>query len=468
MQIFIHDNFMLTNGTAEKLYHTYAEHLPIIDFHNHLLPKDIASDRIFGNISSLWLEGDHYKWRAMRACGINEKYITGEAGHWEKFEKWAATVPKTLRNPLYHWTHLELKRYFGIDAILDPSSAREIFAICNEKAKTQDYSVRNLLRMMNIEYLCSMEDPTDTLKWHHQIKDNFEINVSAAFRPDNVLNILDNQFFIRYILQLSVLCGSEITNYQQLCAAIEQRHDFFHDFGTRQADVALDWFTFSPVNDSEADRVLRKALMGTQVSLSEANTYRATMLSFLCELNHSRHWVQQFHLGALRNINKKGTAELGGASGFDAMNDVTYIAEFGKFLDGMELRGKLAKSIFFNLNPRDNATILTLINSFNDGLIPGKMQYGPAWWFQDHKMGIEQHLNDLAAYGVMGNFIGMLTDSRSFLSFPRHEYFRRILCNMLGKEVEEGLIPNDDELLKNTIENLCYYNARAYLNLHTS
>lgn len=463
MASFIHDNFLLTNKTAQNFYHNFAKHLPIIDFHNHLIPKDIAEDRVFGSIGKLWLEGDHYKWRAMRANGINEEYITGKVSDWEKFEKWAATVPKTLRNPLYHWTHLELQRYFGINTLLNPSTARDIFDDCNEKVKTSEYSVRNLLRKMNVEYLCSTEDPVDSLTWHNKISDDFEIKVSTAFRPDKILNILDNESFNKYIHQLEKVCDFEITNYQLLCQAFEKRHNFFHAFGSRLADFALDWFTFINVKDAEADRIFKKVLLSENISLYEADAFRTSLLSFLCELNHNKKWAQQFHLGAVRNINERGARELGEATGFDAMNDLSYIAEFGKFLNKLELKGKLAKSIFFNLNPRDNAAVATLINSFNDSSIEGKMQYGPAWWFLDQKDGIERQLNDVSAYGILGNFIGMITDSRSFLSFPRHEYFRRILCNMLGKEVEEGLIPDDKELLKNTIENICYYNAKKYL-----
>ena len=462
---FIHDNFLLTNKHGEKLYHEYASHLPIIDFHNHLLPADIAEDRVFGNISTLWLEGDHYKWRAMRASGIHERYITGDASDWEKFDRWSRTVPKTLRSPLYHWTHLELSRYFGVDTLLDSDSAREIYDHCNARAATSEFSVQNLLRKMKVEYLCTTEDPAYDLGCHQRIKENFEIEVCAAFRPDNVLNIAQPGVFKKYVQELGEAAGIEITCYSELCHALEVRHDFFHAFGARLADFALDWFVFSGITDAEADRIFTRALSGKAVDVHECNGFRTSILSFLCELNYDKGWAQQFHMGALRNVNLKGTQEVGAACGFDAMNDVTYVAEVGKFLNGMELRQKLGKSIFFNLNPRDNAAVLALINSFNDGSIEGKMQYGPAWWFLDQKDGIEKHLDDLSAYGVMGNFIGMLTDSRSFLSFPRHEYFRRILCNTLGKDLQDGLIPDDQDLLKRTVENICYYNVRNYLAL---
>lgn len=463
MQSFIHDNFLLSNKHAERLYHDYASHLPIIDIHNHLVPRDIAEDRIFGNISRLWLEGDHYKWRAMRANGINEKYITGDAGDWEKFMHWSVTVPKTLRSPLYHWTHLELSRYFGIDTILDGKTARQIYEDCNEKALTSDFSVQNLLRKMNVEYLCTTEDPLNDLAWHREIKERFEVEVSAAFRPDSVLGISDPVSFKKYMRELSNAAGVDINSYDRLCQALEIRHDFFHAFGTRLADVALDWFTFSEINDREADNIFTKVLSGRSISQAEGDGFRTSILTFLCEMNNSKGWVQQFHMGALRNINLKGTKDVGAACGFDAINDVVYVGEIGKFLNSMEMRGKLTKSIFFNLNPRDNAAILALISSFNDGSVEGKMQYGPPWWFLDQKEGIERHLNDLSSYGVLGNFIGMLTDSRSFLSFPRHEYFRRILCNVLGKDIEEGLIPCDESLLKTTIESICYNNVKKYL-----
>lgn len=462
---FIHDNFLLTNKHAERLYHEYASRLPIIDFHNHLVPRDLAEDRVFGNISKLWLEGDHYKWRAMRANGINERYITGEANDWEKFDHWAITVPKTLRSPLYHWTHLELNRYFDVDTLLDPSRAREIYDHCNAKASTREFSVQNLIRKMNVEYLCTTEDPADDLSWHQKLKDQFETAVGAAFRPDNVLNISNGGLFRNYIHTLAKASGIEISSYQRLCEALELRHNFFHEFGTRLSDFALDWFVYSEISDAEADRIVKRVLSGKEINPAECDGFRTSILSFLCELNHNSGWAQQFHMGALRNINLKGTNEIGAACGFDAINDVTYVGEVGKFLNMLEVRGKLAKSIFFNLNPRDNAAVLALINSFNDGSVEGKMQYGPAWWFLDQKGGIENHLNDLSAYGVLGNFIGMLTDSRSFLSFPRHEYFRRILCNTLGGDVEAGLIPEDDLLLKSTIENICYKNVKKYLGL---
>lgn len=465
MQGFIHDNFLLENNTAERLYHEYAKELPIIDFHNHLVPKDIAEDRLFGSIGSLWLEGDHYKWRAMRACGISEKYITGDGSDWEKFKRWAQTVPATLRSPLYHWTHLELKRYFGIDELLNPDTAYSIYEQCNEKAVSDAYSVRNLIRKMHVEYLCSMEDPIDNLGWHKAIQKDFEVTVSAAFRPDNVLSILNTGKFIAYIRRLEHTQDNVITNYNQLCDVLKNRHGYFADFGCTQADIALDWFTFSEANEIETDRIFRKALSGKQVSPEEAGAFRTSILSFLCELNHAADWVQQFHLGALRNVNSRGVKEIGEASGFDAINDVNYVGELGRFLDAMECRGKLAKSIFFNLNPRDNAALITLINSFNDGSVAGKMQYGPPWWFLDQKDGIERQLNDLSIYGVLGNFIGMLTDSRSFLSFPRHEYFRRILCNLVGRDVERGLVPADEELLKKLVQNISYYNSKSFLGL---
>ncbi len=465
MRPFIHDSFLLTNQYAERLYHDFAAGLPIVDFHNHLVPRDIAEDRIIGNISKLWLEGDHYKWRAMRASGIDERYITGDATDWEKFLSWSRIVPRTIRSPLYHWTHLELKRYFGIDDLLDERSARVIYDHCNAKASSPEFSVQNLLRKMKVKYLCTTEDACYDLGWHREIRRNFEIEVSAAFRPDQVMEPGNGQQFIRYIKRLGVATDMDIASFNSLCQALEIRHEAFHAFGSRLSDIALDWFTFAAISDHEADRIFRKALSGQTLEQSECDGFRTSVLAFLCELNHSKEWAQQFHIGALRNVNMKGTVSIGAACGFDAMNDVTYVREIGKFLDYIEQRGKLAKSIFFNLNPRDNAAVLALINSFNDGSVEGKMQYGPPWWFLDHKDGIEKHLNDLSAYSVLGNFIGMLTDSRSFLSFPRHEYFRRILCNTLGKDVEEGIVPWDEALLKRIVEDICYHNVIKYLRL---
>lgn len=465
MHPFIHEDFLLSNNTARSYYHDYAKHLPIIDFHNHLAPKDIAQDRIFNNISQLWLEGDHYKWRAMRACGIEEASITGKSGDWEKFKAWATVVPKMLRNPLYHWTHLELFRYFGINELLCESSSKRIFDLCNQMVESPNYSVRNLLRKMNVEHLCSTEDPTDELNWHRKVAGDFEITFSAAFRPDRILNIYNNAAFNSYIQQLEKVCDNEIQNYKDLCDALEKRHNYFHDFGTRLSDIALDWFRFIEVNNSEADRIFKKAIQKNEVTLEESDAFRTSILSFICELNFNKHWAQQFHLGALRNVNMRAYYQFGDATGFDSIGDKPYVTELGKLLNKLELKGVLARSIFFNLNPKDNAALIALINSFNDSSVEGKMQYGPAWWFLDQKHGIEEHLNDVSVYGVLGVFIGMITDSRSFLSFPRHEYFRRILCNLLGTEVEDGLIPNDSSLIKTLVENICYFNAKKYLNL---
>lgn len=468
MPSFIHDHFLLSNSYAERLYHEYAKDLPIIDFHNHLVPKDLAEDRVFGNISKLWLEGDHYKWRAMRANGIDERFITGRSNDWEKFLHWAITVPKTLRSPLYHWTHLELKRYFDVDELLNEKTARDLYDHCNAKAATAEFSVHNLLRRMNVEYLCTTEDPVCSLEWHKKIRQNFEIEVSAAFRPDPVLAIHDTATFRPYVETLGASADVDINSYDALRRALDARHVYFHASGTRLSDIALDWFTFVSVSDEDTDRIFRKAMASQPISESECNAFRTSVLVFLCELNDRRGWAQQFHMGALRNVNTKGTTEIGAACGFDAMNDLTYVGEIGKMLNTLECRGALAKSIFFNLNPRDNAAVIALINSFNDGKVEGKMQYGPPWWFLDQKDGIERHLNDLSAYGVLGNFIGMLTDSRSFLSFPRHEYFRRILCNTLGRDIQDGLIPFDEDLLKTTVQDICYYNVKRYLGLSKS
>lgn len=460
---YINDDFLLTNPTARYLYHQYAKGLPVIDFHNHLPVKDMVDDRIFGNISTIWLEGDHYKWRAMRACGIDEYYITGAASDWEKFEKWAQTVPYLIRNPLYHWTHLELKRYFHIDELLDQRHAATIYDRCNEKLATADYSTRNLLRKANIEYLCTTEDPMTDLSWHQQLQADFEIGVSAAFRCDPILNIHEIGSFYRYVEALQHKVDCEIETFDQLCQVLERRHHDFHQFGCRLADFALDWFVFAEADSLTVNRIFGAARAGQSITRQEVNIFRTAILSFLCELNHVHSWAQQFHLGALRDVNLRGVNQVGQACGFDAINDVTYIAELGKFLNAMEQRQSLAKSIFFNLNPRDGSALAALVNTFNDGSIQGKMQYGPAWWFLDQKNGIEMQLNDFSIYGALGTFIGMLTDSRSFLSFTRHEYFRRILCNMLGSEMEAGLLPDEKSLLGETVENICYHNVKKYL-----
>lgn len=465
MQPFIHDTFLLNNPTAEELYHNHAKSLPIIDFHNHLSPKDIAEDRIFDNISRIWLEGDHYKWRAMRACGIDEYFITGGADDWAKFEKWAETVPRLLRNPLYHWTHMELTRYFDVQDLLHPGSAPAIYDRCNHVLTTPDFSVRNLLRKANVESMITIEDPVYDLNWHRRIRENFEIKVQAAFRPDPIFTIRQPETFREYVLALSQASNIPIASFGQLCQAFDQRHITFHEFGCRMADFALDEFQCENGSEREADTIFRKALSGKLVDKREANLFLVAILQFLCRLNHQRGWTQQFHLGALRDINQRGVRNIGAACGFDAVNDVPYVAEFGKFLNYLENDKVLARSICFNLNARDNDALAALVNTFNDGSSEGKMQYGPAWWFLDQKEGIEAQLDSLSVYGVLGTFIGMLTDSRSFLSFTRHEYFRRILCNVLGRETEAGLLPNDMELLGKTVEDICYNNSKKYLEI---
>src|SRR3546814_688736 len=401
----------------------------------------------------------------MRACGIHEHFITGPADDWARFEKWAETVPRLLRNPLYHWTHMELARYFGINELLDSRSAADIYAQCNRVLATPDFSVRNLLRKANIEPMITIEDPVYDLTWHRLIREEYEIKVQAAFRPDPIFNIRQPEAFNQYVLALSQASDTDIGNITQLYQAFEQRHTEFHQFGSRMADFALDWFAYEQGSDIEVDGIFRKALSGKLVDIREANMFRVAVLLFLCKLNHQRGWVQQFHLGALRDVNQRGVIQIGAACGFDAVNDVPYVAEFGKFLNCLEMSGTLARSICFNLNARDNAALAALVNTFNDGSTEGKMQYGPAWWFLDQKGGIEEQLDSFSVYGVLGTFIGMLTDSRSFLSFTRHEYFRRVLCNMLGQEAEAGLLPNDMELLGKTVENICYYNAKKYLEI---
>lgn len=465
MTRFIHDHFLLRTKTAERLYHEIAEKLPIIDFHNHLIPKYMAEDRVFDTIGQLWLEGDHYKWRAMRSNGINEKFITGASSDWEKFKSWADTVPQTIRNPLYHWTHLELARYFDEYTILGPETAKGIYERCNEKVKSKAYSTRNLLRKMNVELLCTTEDPTDDLDHYKSMKNDFkDIKVTTSFRPDNVLNIKNTETFNEYMSKLEEASSTSISSYQDLCEAIKKRHDFFHDFGCCLSDIALDTFTYEDAQKSEIAQIFERARVNREIDKRSSDKFITAMLRFLCELNHNRNWVQQFHMGALRRVSERGVKQVGDACGFDSINDQPYIESLGNFLSQIEASGTLGKSIFYNLNPKDNAALATLVGNFNDGNEVGKMQYGPAWWFLDQKDGIEKQLNDVSTYGVLGNFVGMLTDSRSFLSFTRHEYFRRLLCDLIGWDVERGLIPDEDTILKPVIEGVCYHNAKNYFN----
>ena len=459
---FIKDNFLLQNEFAEKLYQDYAAKQPIIDYHNHLPSKDIAEDRSFDNITQVWLYGDHYKWRAMRTLGIDEKYITGDASDKEKFLAWAKTVPHTLRNPLYHWTHLELKRYFGIDEPLNEESAERIYEEVNRQLQLPQNSCRGLLKKMNVETVCTTEDPTDTLEYHQQLaKSDFEIKMSTAFRPDKAI-LIDADGYNAYIDKLADTAEVSISSFDNLKDALRKRIQFFHENGCRLCDHGLNFVSFEEFTDAEIEQIFSKKRKGEAVSELEAEKFKTAMLLFLGKTYHEFGWVQQFHLGALRNNNKRMLKELGPDTGWDSIGDFKQAENLSAFLDALDGKDKLTKTILYNLNPADNEIFATMIGNFNDGSVKGKVQLGSGWWFLDQKDGIIKQLNALSNMGLVSCFIGMLTDSRSFLSFPRHEYFRRVLCNLFGTEMEAGELPKDYELVGQTIADISYNNAKEY------
>ena len=458
---FIHEHFLLENGYAVDLYQGYAETLPVIDYHNHLSPQEIAEDKRYDNLSQIWLAGDHYKWRAMRANGVSEQYITGTASDWEKFEQWAQTVPQTLRNPLFHWTQLELKRYFNVDQFLNRNSAKEIYHTCGEMLRSDSFSVRNLLLKSGVESLCTTDDPTDDLRYHQQLKvDGFSVKILPTFRPDQAI-LIEKKSFLPYLERLGQFTGKEIRQFSQLLEALEQRMEYFHAQGCRIADHGLEQIYAADYTASEIEQIFQQRLKGT-INRIEARKFSSSILLELGRMYHRKGWVQQYHLGALRNQNRRLLRELGPDTGFDSIGDFSQAQALGKFLDQLDEHNQLAKTILYNLNPRDNEVFAAMAGNFNDGTIPGKMQYGSAWWYLDQLDGMEKQINTLSNIGLLSRFVGMLTDSRSFLSFPRHEYFRRLLCNILGKDMERGHLPKDLPMVGSLVQNVCYFNAKQY------
>jgi glucuronate isomerase len=463
---FITDDFLLHSEAAKTLYHNYAKTQPIFDYHCHLSPKDIAEDRQFENLTQIWIEGDHYKYRAMRANGIDEKYITGDASDYEKFLKWADTVPNTLRNPLYHWTHLELKNYFGITTLLDSNSAETIYNEATALLKKPEYSIRNILLKMNVKVVGTTDDPTDDLQYHKKIKnDNFEIKVLPSFRPDKATEIEKGQAFVEWIKKLEQSVGFSIPDFSKLIQALNNRHDFFHEMGCRISDHGHTTFYGENFTDEEVNSIFQNALQGKSPSDLEVNKYKSAVLFELASMNKAKSWAQQFHVGAIRNNNAKMLQELGPDQGFDSLGDLNMADNMSKFFGKLSKNDALTKTIVYNLNPRDSEMFASMAANFNDGKIAGKMQYGAAWWFLDQKDGMEKQLNVLSNFGLLSRFVGMVTDSRSFLSFPRHEYFRRILCNVLGDEIQKGELPNNMQLIGTMVENICYKNAVAYFEI---
>lgn len=464
---FITDDFLLHNDFAKKLYHDFAKTQPIYDYHSHLSPKDIAEDRQFENITQLWIEGDHYKWRAMRANGIDERYITGDASDFEKFQKYAETLPNTLRNPLYHWTHLELQRYFEITELLNAESAQKIYDTCNELLKKPAYSVRNLLHKMNVKMVGTTDDPTDDLQYHKQLLDEgFTISVLPTFRPDKATEIEKGDVFVLWIKKLERVISFRIQYFNDLVKALQKRHDFFHEMGCRISDHGHASFYNAAYTDLEINLIFEKGMQSEPLTSLEIEKYKSALLFEIAVMNHKKSWVQQFHVGAIRNNNSKMMNLIGPDQGFDSIGDLTMAQSMSGFFDKLNSNDALTKTIVYNLNPRDNEMMASMAANFNDGSIPGKMQYGAAWWFLDQKDGMQKQLDVLSNFGLLSRFVGMLTDSRSFLSFPRHEYFRRILCNVLGEEMEKAELPNDMNLIGDLVQKICSENAVQYFDFH--
>jgi len=463
---FITDNFLLHNKYAEELYHGYAAKQPIIDYHCHLSPAQIAKDHIFENLTQVWIQGDHYKWRAMRAAGVNERLITGSANDDEKFLAWASTVPYTLRNPLYHWTHLELKRYFDIDLLLNKETAQEIYQETSAKLNKGAYSCQNLIQNMNVEVVCTTEDPTDTLEHHQQLaKSDFGVHISTSFRPDKAL-LISHEGYNSYLDVLGEISGMEIASYKTLCDALAKRIAYFHENGCRLSDHGLNYIPFVEASNIELESIFVKGRKEENLTREEVEKYQTALLLFLGEQYHAKGWVQQFHLGALRNNNSRKFKELGPDTGWDSIGDYPQAYTLSRYLDALDTNDNLAKTILYNLNPADNEMLAAMIGNFNDGSIKGKMQFGSGWWFLDQKEGITRQLNALSNMGLLSCFIGMLTDSRSFLSYPRHEYFRRVLCNILGEEMQKGELPEEMDLIGKIVVDICYQNAKEYFNFN--
>ena len=462
---FLSDDFLLKNKFSQRLYHAYAKDLPIIDYHNHLPPAEIASNRKFENISSLWLAGDHYKWRAMRTLGIDEHYITGKASAAEKFDKWAYTLPYTVRNPLFQWSALELKRYFGVTDLLSPSNSSKIYSTTSEILQEESFRTRGLLERMKVEVVGTTDDPTDDLSQHLAYrKEGHAMGMYPTFRPDKAFAIGQPQNYSSYLGALGTAAGIEISSFDTLIEALYKRIDFFHSMGCRMADHGLERLSFSTESHLSADRIFKNTLAGNLPTVAEKEHFTFQILSLLSKQYHAKGWVQQFHLGAIRNTNERMLQQLGPDTGFDSIGDFDQAKSLASFFNELDKTDQLAKTVIYNLNPRDNEVFASMIGNFNDGSVKGKMQYGSGWWYLDQKDGMEKQLNALSNLGLLSCFIGMLTDSRSFLSFPRHEYFRRILCQLIGQEVEQGELPWDEQWLGKIIQDVCYNNAKAYFN----
>lgn len=462
------ENFLLQTETAQKLYHEHAAKMPIIDYHCHLIPKMVADDHKFKSITEIWLGGDHYKWRAMRSNGVDERFCTGtDTTDWEKFEKWAETVPYTFRNPLYHWTHLELKTAFGIDKLLNPTTAREIFDECNDKLQNDpNMTARGLMRRYNVETVCTTDDPVDSLEYHKQVRDSgFEIKMLPTWRPDKAMAVENPAEFRAYVEKLAEVSGVTINKFSDMVDALQKRHDFFEEMGCRLSDHGIEEFYAADYTDAEIDAIFDKVYGGKELTHEEIDKFKSAMMIVFGEMDYASGWTQQFHYGAIRNNNSKMFKLLGPDTGFDSIGEFNTAKSCARYLDKLNSRGKLTKTILYNLNPCANEVIATMLGNFQDGSVPGKIQFGSGWWFLDQKDGMQKQMNALSLLGLLSRFVGMLTDSRSFLSYPRHEYFRRTLCNLVGTDVENGEIPYtgyEAERVNQMIEDICYNNAKNY------
>ena len=468
MKDFMDKNFLLQTETAQMLYHEHAAKMPIIDYHCHLIPKMVADDHKFRSLTEIWLGGDHYKWRAMRSNGVPEKYCTGsDTTDWEKFEKWAETVPYTFRNPLYVWTHLELKTAFVIEKVLNPKTAREIYDECTDKLQHDPtYTARGMMRRYNVETVCTTDDPVDTLEWHKKTRESgFEIKMIPAWRPDKAMAVENPQNFRTYIEKLSEVSGVAISKFQDVVDALQNRHDFFAENGCKLSDHGIEEFYAEDYTDAEINAIFNKVYGGTELTHEEVLKFKSAMMVIFAEMDHESGWAQQFHYGAIRDNNTKMFNLLGPDTGFDSIGQFNTAKAMSKFLNRLATNDKLTKTIIYNLNPADNEVVATMLGNFQDGTCPGKIQWGSGWWFLDQKDGMEKQMNALSLLGLLSRFVGMLTDSRSFLSYPRHEYFRRVLCNLVGRDIENGEIPvSEMERVKQMIEDISYYNAKNYFN----
>lgn len=463
MKKFMDENFLLMSPTAEKLYHEYAKNMPIVDYHCHINPKEIAEDKKFRNITEVWLGGDHYKWRQMRSNGVDEYFITGGASDWEKFEKWAETLEKAIGNPLYHWSHMELKKYFGYDGYLNKDTALEVWNLCNEKLAKDEMSVRNIIRQSGVEIICTTDDPVDTLEWHKMIAedDSFKVRVLPAWRPDKAMNI-EKDDYIEYIEKLSEVSGVNINSFDTLMEALSIRMKYFADMGCKVSDHALEYVMYEPADEDIINAIFSKKIATGKVTKCEELQFKTMFMQKMASMYNKLGWVMQLHYGCKRDNNVNMYNKLGPDTGYDCINNYAPSSEMADFLNALNENDSLPKTILYSLNPNDNAVIGTILGCFQDSSAVGKMQQGSAWWFNDHKSGMEKQMISLANLGLLSNFVGMLTDSRSFLSYTRHEYFRRIMCNLIGGWVEDGQYPTDYRVLKEIVQDISYYNAIKY------